>query len=340
MFILTLWQKPVLLTFIFISFLVKNTWAQTPAVPEVLDAELTEYTYPYPVHFLNLKIENKACRMAYMDVAPEKLNPLRPVILLLHGKNFMGAYWRQTIRFLTGQGYRVIVPDQIGFGKSSKPSLHYSFHQLATNTRQLLDSLGVNKAVVIGHSMGGMLATRFALMYPEIVTRLILENPIGLEDYRTIVPYSTLDAAYQREAKTSEESIRNYFKTYFPEWQPEYDEWVKVPAAQTRSKDYPEVALASAQTYDMIYQQPIIYELEQLQMPTLLVIGQTDRTVVGKASIKDKTVLARAGNYPSLGRKAVNQIRSSKLVGLPGVGHIPHLQVPEAFHKAVTNFIK
>ncbi|QMU28816.1 alpha/beta fold hydrolase [Adhaeribacter radiodurans] len=333
-------RKLVLLIFILVVSLVKKAWSQTPAIPEVLDAELTGYTYPCPVHFLNLKIENQACRMAYMDAVPEKFNASRPAIVLLHGKNFLGAYWRQTIKFLNKQGYRVIVPDQIGFGKSSKPSLHYSFHQLATNTRQLLDTLGVTKAIVIGHSMGGMLATRFALMYPEVVTKLILENPIGLEDYRPIVPFTTLDAAYQKEVKTSEESIRNYFKTYFPEWKPEYDEWVKIPAAQTHSKDYPEVAFASAQTYDMIYQQPIIYELEQLQMPTLLIIGQTDRTVVGKANIKDKTVLAKAGNYPTLGRKAVNQIRTSKLVGLPGIGHIPHLQDPDAFHKAVTNFLR
>ncbi|MDQ4141501.1 MAG: alpha/beta hydrolase [Bacteroidota bacterium] len=340
MSIINQWRKPVLLTLIFLVFLCGDAWSQAPAVPEVLDAELTGYTYPYPVHFLKLKIENQDCRMAYMDAVPEKFNASRPAILLLHGKNFMGAYWRQTIRYLNSQGYRVIVPDQIGFGKSSKPSLHYSFHQLATNTRQLLDTLGVTKAVVIGHSMGGMLATRFALMYPELVTKLILENPIGLEDYRAIVPYTPLDIAFQREAKTTEESIRNYFETYFPEWQPEYDEWVKIPAAQTRSKDYATVAMASAETYDMIYQQPIIYELEHLQMPTLLIIGQTDRTVVGKANIKDKVVLARAGNYPNLGRKAVNQIRTSKLVGLPGVGHIPHLQVPDAFHKAVMNFVK
>ncbi len=334
------WRKLLFVVILWYVFLPRFSAAQTSEVPEILDAELSDYVYPYPVQYIPLKNENIACQMAYMDVAPKQINPTKPAVVLLHGKNFMGAYWRQTIKYLSGLGYRVIVPDQIGFGKSSKPSLHYSFHQLATNTRHLLDTLGVSKAIVVGHSMGGMLATRFALMYPEVVTKLVLENPIGLEDYRTLVPYSTLDAAYQRELKTTEESISSYFKTYFPEWLPEYEEWVKVPAAQTRSKDYATVALASAQTYDMIFQQPIIYELEQLQMPTLLIIGQADRTVVGKAAIKDKAVLARAGNYPTLGRKAVNQIRSSKLVGLPNVGHIPHLQTPDAFYKALTNFIK
>jgi pimeloyl-ACP methyl ester carboxylesterase len=220
--------KLVLLVLNLVVFLSYDSHAQTTEVPEVLDAELSDYTYPYPVKYIHLKIENKDCQMAYMDVATKQTNPAKPAVVLLHGKNFMGAYWRQTIKYLSGLGYRIIVPDQVGFGKSSKPSLHYSFHQLATNTRQLLDTLGVSKVIVVGHSMGGMLATRFALMYPDVVTRLVLENPIGLEDYRTLVPYSTLEVAYQRELKNTEESISNYFKTYFPEWLPEYEEWVKI----------------------------------------------------------------------------------------------------------------
>ncbi len=201
------WRQLAIVLILLLVFLPRYGAAQSSEIPEILDAELSDYPYPYPVDYIQLKNENKACQMAYMDVAPKQVNPSKPAVVLLHGKNFMGAYWRQTIKYLSGIGYRVIVPDQIGFGKSSKPSLHYSFHQLATNTRQLLDSLGVSKAIIVGHSMGGMLATRFALMYPEVVTKLVLENPIGLEDYRTLVPYSTLEASYQRELKTTEESI-------------------------------------------------------------------------------------------------------------------------------------
>ncbi|KAA9345920.1 alpha/beta fold hydrolase [Adhaeribacter soli] len=311
-----------------------------PEKAVVYDAVLSQYAYPYLVKFMDLKLEGQACRMAYMDVAPKGKATGKTPVLLLHGKNFFGAYWRNTIKFLSDQGYRVIVPDQIGFGKSTKADLHYSFHLLAQNTKKLLDTLGVNKVVVVGHSMGGMVATRFTLMYPETAEKMVLENPIGLEDYRPAVPFQTLDETYANELKNSESAIRNYFKTYFPVWKPEYDEWVKVPAAQINGPDFKQVALASAETFEMIYQQPVSYEFPNVKAPSLLIIGQEDRTVVGKALIKDKQKLAQMGQYPQLGKKTAQAIPNAKLVEMPGIGHIPHLEVPDKFHDALLKFLK
>src|SRR5690606_20057129 len=141
-------------------------------------------------------------KMAYMDVKP--LQPNGQTVMLLHGKNFNGAYWKTTIQALNGAGYRVIIPDQLGFGKSSKPTAYqYSFQQLAANTKLLLDKLNLNKISLLGHSMGGMLATRLALTYPETVERLILENPIGLEDWKVVAPYTTIDQNFQTELNAS-----------------------------------------------------------------------------------------------------------------------------------------
>jgi len=327
----------LLLFFLFCSL---NSFGQTASGQVTYDATLSQYEYPYPVRYLGLNLENQKVKMAYMDVPAVSKNANAPVVMLLHGKNFFGAYWKNTINFLTQQGFRVIVPDQVGFGKSDKPSLHYSFHQLAANTKKLLDTLGVKQVNVVGHSMGGMLATRFALLYPETTQKLILENPIGLEDYRQLVPFQPLDKAYATELKTTEESIRKYFQSYFPKWQLQYDEWVRVPGAQTRSKDYPKVALASAQTYDMIYQQPVVHEFPNVKVPALLIIGQADRTVVGKGLIKDKEVLTRAGQYPTLGKKTAAAIPNAKLVEIPNVGHIPHLEATTVFHQALLEFLK
>jgi len=164
------------------------------------DAELTNYQYPYPVDFIQLNIQDEALKMAFMDVRP--LNPNGHVVMLLHGKNFNGAYWGQTARVLAENGYRVIIPDQIGFGKSSKPKhIQYSFQLLAENTKAILDTLGIEKIFLLGHSMGGMVATRFALMYPQRVEKFILENPIGLEDWKVKVPYLSVDQWYQAELK-------------------------------------------------------------------------------------------------------------------------------------------
>ena len=302
-----------------------------------LSISLEGYAYPYAVNFLDLKLEGQEVKMAYMDVNPEG-KPNGRTLVLFHGKNFPGAYWKDTIRFLSQNGFRVVVPDQIGFGRSSKPDIHYSFHLLAANTKQLLDHLDIKKAAVLGHSMGGMLATRFALMYPEAVTHLILENPIGLEDYRVSVPYAPLEALYAAEMKASEESIRKYHQTYYVEWKPEYDDYVKVAARQRLSGEYPRLALASALTYLMIYEQPVCHEFSQVKSKALLLIGQADRTVVGKARVP-KELLPQLGQYPALGKKTAKLMPNATLVEIPNVGHVPHFEAPARFHQELLAFL-
>lgn len=302
-----------------------------------LSISMEGYEYPYKVDFLLLTLEGQELQMAYMDIKPAGQGNGKTVVLL-HGKNFFGAYWRDTIRVLSRSGYRVVVPDQLGFGKSAKPNIPYSFHQLAANTKKLLDTLGLKEVAVVGHSMGGMLATRFALMYPEMATRLILEDPIGLEDYRVFVPYAPIEALYAAELSATEESIRNYQKSYYVQWKPEYDEYVKVPARQKLSGEYPRLALSAALTYEMIYEQPVCYEFPRVQAKTLLIIGQADRTVVGKARVK-KELLSQVGQYPVLGKQIAEAIPGASLVVIPDVGHIPHFEAPERFHQELLAFL-
>lgn len=302
-----------------------------------LSITMEGYEYPYPVAFLPLTIEGQELRMAYMDVPPEGL-PNGRTVVLLHGKNFSGNYWKETIRVLTRNGFRVVVPDQLGFGKSSKPNIHYSFHLLAATTKKLLDTLGIRQIALVGHSMGGMLATRFVLMYPGTVTHFVLENPIGLEDYRAFVPYVALEDAYRAELNATEERIRAYHKTYYAAWKPEYDEYVMIAARWRLSGEYPRLAMSSALTYQMIYEQPVCHEFADIRAKTLLVIGQADRTVVGKTRVK-KELLSSVGQYPQLGRKTAGLIPGAVLVELPRVGHIPHLEAKERFHREVLAFL-
>ena len=161
-----------------------------------LDAYLTTINYPYPENYIKFESQGQNLEMVYMDVKPVTANGR--TIVLLHGKNFNAAYWKKTAEVLLKEGFRVIMPDQIGFGKSSKPhDYQFSFSQLAYNTKLILDKLKIDKAIILGHSMGGMVATRFTLQYPERVEKLVLENPIGLEDYKTFAGYETIDEAYK-----------------------------------------------------------------------------------------------------------------------------------------------
>jgi len=298
----------------------------------------SQVNYPYSVHFFKFSVENQNVKMAYMDVAAPA-NSNGKTILLLHGKNFNGYYWKDVILGLQAKGYRVIVPDQVGWGKSDKPNLHYSFHLLSANTKALLDSLKISKVIVVGHSMGGMLASRFTLLYPKMVEKLVLENPIGLEDYKTFVPYQSLEKLVAKEKKATYESYKKYQQGYYPAWKPQYEQYVKAQAEALSDPNFPKIAWVNAVTYQMIYEQPIVYELGNIVVPTLLVIGQEDRTVVGKDLLTDEQK-TKYGHYPTLGKKANQQIKNSQLVEMEGIGHIPHIQDLERFQTALFKFLE
>jgi len=319
----------------------QSTQAQ-PAYTTPLGIAMEEYTYPYPVKFFSLKNEDEPVRMAYMDVQFQFIQapPRSGVIVLLHGKNFYGSYWGNTINALAAQGYRVIVPDQIGFGKSSKPDIAYSFDLLAANTAALLDELKIPKAAIIGHSMGGMLAVRFARNYPTRTSQLVLENPIGLEDYRFKIPPQSTEELFQAELKnTDADKYRAFLKRYFVKWDDSYESFVEVKARTALSGEYSRWAKASARTYQMIYQQPVRHEFGLIKVPTLLVIGQSDRTTLGRGVVAEE-ILKTMGQYPQLGKSAARDIPGSKLVELVNVGHIPHLESPQKFHQALLGFLK
>ncbi len=307
---------------------------------KALGVNLENYDYPFYVNYITIASQNESYQMAYMDVRPAK--PNGQSILLLHGKNFNGAYWRETANVLAGeQGFRVIIPDQIGFGKSSKPEYYqYTFQQLATNTKTLLDTLQIEKISVLGHSMGGMLATRFALMYPEQTEKLILANPIGLEDWKLKVPYKPVEWWYANELKKDYEGIKKYqLESYYDNnWRPEYDEWVNLLAGWTLNIDYPRIAWNAALTYDMIFTQPVCYEFKHIEAPTLLIIGQRDRTALGKPLVSDE-VRATMGNYPELGKRTQQQIPNARLVELDDIGHLPHIEAFDRFIGPLVEFL-
>ncbi|MGN6106583.1 MAG: alpha/beta fold hydrolase [Kofleriaceae bacterium] len=306
-----------------------------------LDPELTTYRYPYPVQRHALTSQRQQLAMAYVDVAPTGPANGR-VALLLHGKNFSAAYWAPTIERLARAGFRVIAPDQIGFGKSSKPERYqFSFETLVANTRELLDALGVSQVTVIGHSMGGMLAARFALMEPARTERLVLINPIGLEDYRAHVPARTVDQLYTQELAQTPEKIRDYQRRsyYDGQWKPAYEALIEILAGWTQHPAYPRVAWNAALTSEMIYAQPVVQDLARIQAPTLLIIGQRDRTAIGKDRVPAEQA-ATLGDYPALGRATAARIAGARLVELPGVGHLPQIEAFDAYIEALLAFVQ
>ncbi|GHA79543.1 alpha/beta fold hydrolase [Cognatilysobacter bugurensis] len=313
----------------------------TPAAPADgvprYGARLERFDYPHPVQLHAFESQGQRLEMAYLDVAPAGPANGRTAVLL-HGKNFCAATWEDTIAALADAGWRVIAPDQVGFCKSSKPEgYQFSLDQLAWNTHALLDALDVERATLIGHSMGSMLAARFALNHADRVEQLVLVNPIGLEDWRAKgVPYAPIDALYANELKTDYARIKAYQQKHYYRgpWQPGYDRWVRMLAGMYAGPGARRVAYNQAQTSEMIHTQPVVHEFDRLTVPTVLLIGQHDTTAPG-ANRAPPEVAKTLGDYPALGRATAARIPGAKLVEFDDLGHAPHIEAPARFHAAL-----
>ena len=293
---------------------------------------LERFTYPYPVQTMTVDIVGQPATMAFMDIAAPR--PNGRAVVLLHGKNFCGATWETTIGSLTKAGYRVLVPDQIGFCKSSKPrAAQYSFEMLAAFTRRLMESRGIAKASIVGHSLGGMLAMRFAIMYPDMVDRLVLVSPLGLKDRSEEgLPYVDVDALWAGERKASYASIKAYqFENYYHgTWKPAYDRWVWMMAGMYQGPGRDAVALAQAKTSEMIKTQPVAHELYRIAPPTTLIVGTLDKTAFGRAQTPPN--LRRfLEAIPLAAPTAAHEMKDATLVRLDGLGHAPQVEDPARF---------
>lgn len=337
-----------------------------PQPPNTTSGGFT-YTYPWPIHYQQLDFQNQTVCQAYMDVRPDSVTcnktytgPERTVVML-HGKNFCSVTWEATVRVLLGQGYRTVIPDHIGFCKSDKPQAYqFSLQQLALNTLTILDHLGLTSSnssipsipptahsplYIMGHSLGGMLSTRFALMYPSVVSRLILVDPIGLEDWKAKgVPYLPIENIYLQEAASNYTSIRGYEQQtyYVGTWDaPVDDVWVNMLLQVYKGPLGKHYAYDQALITDMVLTQPIAYEFPLLaKIPkTLLVVGDKDNTAIGK-QWSPSAVQAILGNYKVLGKQTAKAIgQNCTLIEFPDLGHAPFIQAPDRFHQALLSWL-
>ena len=303
--------------------------AQPPAEPPA-DWGPTAITYenvpyPHPVSFLDVKLGGEDHRMAYMDVAPVG-QPNGQTVVLFHGMNFFAAAFRPTIEALRKEGFRVIAVDRLGYGRSSKPVIHYNLHIPARNTKALLDELGIERAAILGHSMGGMVATRFASTYPQTTTHVVMVNQIGLTDTRPGRPWTDPEDAYESVLGTSYQSVLRGHVRYYPRgWRPEYLEWVKYQYGLTLSGDWPRMARVRAAQRQILYEDPVVYEWKHIDTKALVIGGAEDRLVA---------------DYPAAARHVAEELQNAELVIFPEVGHAPAFEIPDRFHAEVIRFLK
>jgi pimeloyl-ACP methyl ester carboxylesterase len=307
---------------------------------EAMGIALEGFSYPYPIHFMPVSLEGEDLLLAYMDVAPVGASTARTIVLL-HGRNFPSSYWEPTIKALAEAGFRVVAPDQIGFGKSSKPDFAYSFDAMARVTLALLDSLKVDRFDVIGHSMGGMLAVRIARAYGSRVDHLVLYSPIGLEDYRLYVPPVTDEELAERERALTADGYRKQLMTNYALSLPSsaIEPFVQLREQIRESGEYPRWLKSFVASYQMIYAQPVAHEIPLIDRPTLFIIGGNDHNAPGRPfappELRDKM-----GQNAALAQSLAARMSNAKVVVFDGVGHLGHLEATQAFNETLLSFLK
>lgn len=313
--------------------------AQQPAAAkEPYGIGLEGFAYPYPVHMLPLTNEGEQVRMAYMDVAPAA--PNGRAVLLLHGRNFPSSYWAPVIKTLTDAGYRVVVPDQIGFGKSSKPAFDLHFDILARNTVALLDHLQLPQVDVVAHSLGGMLGVRIARAYPDRVSHLLLAAPIGLEDYRLYVPPTPTEKIIENEDKLTADGYRKQLVTNYS---------LKLPPDQITpfidarfnikgSPEYPRWLRAFVSSAQMIYREPVAHEIPLIDRPTLFIMGADDHNAPGKPNAPE-ALRPKMGQNADLAKALAARMPNAKAEVIPNVGHLVFLEAEPEFNELMLGFL-
>ncbi|MEM7415544.1 MAG: alpha/beta hydrolase [Gemmatimonadota bacterium] len=299
--------------------------SQPPADWGPTAIDYSNVPYPFPVEYLELELYGLDLRMAYMDVAPTGA-PNGQTVVLFHGMNFFGAPYEPIIRALTEAGFRTIMVDRLGYGRSSKPLIHYNLHIPARNTKALLDELGIERAAIVGHSMGGMVATRFASTYPDVTSHVVMVNQIGLTDTRPGRAWPDPEAAYQSALGTTYQSVLRGHVRYYPRgWKPEYLEWVQVQYGLTLNGDWPRMARIRAAQRMILFEDPVVYEWQHIETKALVIGGEDDRLVA---------------DFPGLARNVAESLQNAQLILYPEVGHSPHLDNPEEFHADLVDFLR
>jgi pimeloyl-ACP methyl ester carboxylesterase len=312
--------------------------AQAAELREPYGIGLEGYPYPYPVNMLPVVNDGEQLRMAYMDVTPAQTNGR--VVVLLHGRNFPASYWAPVIKTLTEAGYRTIVPDQIGFGKSSKPSGELHFDTLARNTIALLDHLGIAKADIVAHSLGGMLGLRIARAYPDRVNHLLLAAPIGLEDYRMYVPPTPTEKILENEDKLTAEGYRKQLENnYSPKIPP--DQITPFIDARFNIKgaaDYQRWLRAFVSSAQMIYREPVVHEIPLVSAPTLFIMGADDHNAPGKPNAPE-ALRPKMGQNADLARALAAKMPNGRAEVIENAGHLVFLDAPAKFNELMLAFL-
>ena len=234
-----------------------------------------------------------------------------PAILILHGWGGSSDSWISVQEILAKEGFKIIVPDFPGFGKSETPFEPWGVREYSKFVLNLTKILELQKFFLLGHSFGGRVAIKFSVFYPGKIKSLILLDSAGIKqkwglEEKLIFRLSKLGNAVftPPPLKRFKNKFRNLFYVFL------------------RHKDYAKADGTMRQTIKKVLTEDLFKDLPRIKTRTLIIWGESDKLVPVK--------------YAHIFKE---KIESSKLEILPKIGHSPHLEVPEKLTEIIIDFL-
>jgi len=239
-----------------------------------------------------------------------------PVVVLVHGLGSRKEDWTPVLEPLS-QKYRLLVPDQIGFGKSDKPLLDYSIQTYVDFLNEFLRQLKVEKATLVGESLGGWIAALYAVelsggAHLVPMEKMVLVDAAGLK--QDVPPPSNLNPSTLAAMRALMEEV--FYDT----------SWLSEDALRKIFTD--KLAVHDGYTVRSILSNPAVLaerlddRLTSIKTPTLVTWGKQDKLVP-----------------LSSGERYAAGIAGAKLVTFDKCGHVPAIEKTEEFVAAVTAFL-
>ena len=242
-----------------------------------------------------------------------------PDVLLLHGITGCGTYWSVQMAQLVAAGYRVTAPDGRGHGQSDRAN-DYATATIASDAAALIQQLGLDHPVVIGHSMGGAQSLMLACTYPELVSKVVLEDP-------AIWPING-DTAYVRDRREP--------------WEQGLRHWLTMSQADLvafkrgEAPHWSDEALESW-AYAKLHNDPLVLQwLDELLVPVWAWLKPVAVPIHILYCAPDHGGVVQAEFVEAL-KAHMPQLTAEVIAD---AGHEIHHDQPEAFMRAVLTFIK